>query len=40
LARELHLLGVGVWNADLLDYSDDPEKRAQVHDMWNALPDH
>ena len=39
LARDWHLLGVGVWQADSLDYSDTAEKRAYVHDMWNALPD-
>lgn len=40
LARELHLLGVGIWEADSLSYSDSPEERSYLHDMWNALPDH
>ena len=41
LAGALSLLGVGVWEADSLDYSADaPEKRTYVRDMWNALPDH
>lgn len=40
LASDWHLLGVGVWEADSLDYSDSAEKRAYVRDMWNALPDH
>jgi len=40
LARDWRLLGVGVWEADSLDYSDTPAKRALVYDMWNALPDH
>ena len=39
LARDLQLLGVGMWEADSLDYSDSAEKRALVRDMWNALPD-
>ena len=40
LAKELHLLGVGIWEADSLDYSDSPDKRAYVHDMWSTLPSH
>jgi len=40
LASDQRLLGVGVWEADSLDYSDTEEKRAYVRDMWNALPDH
>jgi len=41
LACAWHLLGVGLWEADSLDYSaDTPQKRAYVRDMWNALPDH
>ena len=34
LAQELGLRGVGMWNADGLDYSD-PD---MVKDMWSAIP--
>jgi len=39
LASDWNLLGVGVWEADSLDYSGSAEKRVYVRDMWNALPD-
>ena len=32
------LRGVGMWEADSLDYSDSPQKRALVRNMWRALP--
>ncbi|KAI1891985.1 hypothetical protein AGOR_G00149340 [Albula goreensis] len=31
------LRGIGMWNGNLLDYSDDPVARQQTEDMWNAL---
>ncbi|XP_061738995.1 di-N-acetylchitobiase-like [Nerophis ophidion] len=31
------LRGVGMWNANILDYSDDPVARQQSAAMWNAL---
>ncbi|XP_061681733.1 di-N-acetylchitobiase isoform X2 [Syngnathoides biaculeatus] len=31
------LRGVGMWNANILDYSDDPVARQQSAMMWNAL---
>ncbi|KAM3914301.1 di-N-acetylchitobiase [Leptodactylus fuscus] len=35
--KKLSLRGVGMWNADLLDYSDDPIAQQQTADMWKAL---
>lgn len=29
--------GIGMWNANILDYSDDPVARQQTTMMWNAL---
>lgn len=39
LAAELGLRGVGVWNLDLLDYSEagPPTAAQQTRDMWAAL---
>ncbi|XP_072516490.1 di-N-acetylchitobiase [Salminus brasiliensis] len=31
------LRGIGMWNGNLLDYSDDPVAKKQSADMWNAL---
>ncbi|KAL7854525.1 hypothetical protein SRHO_G00167150 [Serrasalmus rhombeus] len=31
------LRGIGMWNGNLLDYSDDPIAKQQSADMWNAL---
>lgn len=31
------LRGIGMWNANILDYSDDPDARQQTTMMWNAL---
>lgn len=31
------LRGTGMWNGNLLDYSDDPIAQQQSADMWNAL---
>uniref|UniRef100_A0A3Q4HSC9 Chitobiase, di-N-acetyl- n=1 Tax=Neolamprologus brichardi TaxID=32507 RepID=A0A3Q4HSC9_NEOBR len=31
------LRGIGMWNANILDYSDDPVARQQTTMMWNAL---
>ncbi|XP_076880452.1 di-N-acetylchitobiase [Brachyhypopomus gauderio] len=31
------LRGIGMWNGNLLDYSDDPVAKQQSADMWNAL---
>ncbi|XP_070557003.1 di-N-acetylchitobiase-like [Ptychodera flava] len=37
-ATKRGLLGVGLWQADALDYSDDPTAKAQTKAMWDALP--
>ncbi|XP_070565595.1 di-N-acetylchitobiase-like isoform X2 [Ptychodera flava] len=31
------LRGVGPWNGDALDYSDDPRAKKETKDMWDAL---
>uniref|UniRef100_A0A3B4ZLK3 Di-N-acetylchitobiase n=1 Tax=Stegastes partitus TaxID=144197 RepID=A0A3B4ZLK3_9TELE len=31
------LRGIGMWNGNILDYSDDPVTRQQTEMMWNAL---
>lgn len=31
------LRGIGMWNANLLDYTDDPVAQKQSAEMWNAL---
>ncbi|MEQ2226125.1 hypothetical protein ILYODFUR_024385, partial [Ilyodon furcidens] len=31
------LRGIGMWNGNILDYSDDPVARQQTSLMWNAL---
>lgn len=31
------LRGIGMWNGNILDYSDDPVAREQTALMWNAL---
>ncbi|XP_069837630.1 di-N-acetylchitobiase-like [Dendropsophus ebraccatus] len=35
--KKLGLRGIGMWNGDLLDYSDDPIVRQQTAAMWKAL---
>lgn len=34
-----HLLGIGMWNVDTLDYSSNATKQAKQDtiDMWNAM---
>ncbi|XP_066504350.1 di-N-acetylchitobiase [Hoplias malabaricus] len=34
---EKGLRGIGMWNGNLLDYSNDPVAKQQSADMWNAL---
>ena len=31
------LNGVAIWNADLLDYSDNPRAKQETKEMWDAL---
>ncbi|KAF7198819.1 di-N-acetylchitobiase [Nothobranchius furzeri] len=31
------LRGIGMWNGNILDYSDDPDAQNQTTQMWNAL---
>ncbi|GFO06692.1 Di-n-acetylchitobiase, partial [Plakobranchus ocellatus] len=38
LAREMNLRGVGMWNIDLLDYSDTTEADIMRREMFAALP--
>jgi len=38
MAADLGARGVGMWEADSLDYSDTPEMRQYVADMWGTLP--
>lgn len=40
LVNKYGLHGVGMWNADTLDYSDTPQGKKQREDMWGALPDY
>ncbi|XP_069837632.1 di-N-acetylchitobiase-like isoform X2 [Dendropsophus ebraccatus] len=35
--KKLGLRGIGMWNGDLLDYSNDPIARQQTAAMWKAL---
>ncbi|KAM4022807.1 di-N-acetylchitobiase isoform 1-T1 [Anomaloglossus baeobatrachus] len=35
--KKLGLRGIGMWNGDLLDYSNDPIAQKQTADMWKAL---
>lgn len=35
--KNLGLRGIGMWNANLLDYTDDPIAKQQTKDMWDAL---
>ena len=39
LADDMSLRGVGMWEADTLNYTDTPEGRQERTDMWGALPD-
>ncbi|XP_030850869.1 di-N-acetylchitobiase [Strongylocentrotus purpuratus] len=36
-AKKMGLYGVGPWNADLLDYGNDPIGRNQTDAMWSAM---
>lgn len=38
-ADHMSLRGVGMWQADALDYTDTPEGKQERADMWGALPD-
>lgn len=31
------LRGIGMWNGNILDYSDEPVAKQQAAMMWNAL---
>lgn len=35
--RSKGLRGIGMWNGNILDYSDEPVARQQTAMMWNAL---
>ncbi|CAG2182507.1 unnamed protein product, partial [Oppiella nova] len=35
-----NLRGVGVWNANMLDYSGTPESKTMISDMWGQFPDY
>ena len=37
LAAEMKLGGVGVWDADELDYGSSPEATKQRQEIWNTL---
>eukprot|EP01098_Paradermamoeba_levis_P007045 TRINITY_DN2927_c0_g6_i1.p1 TRINITY_DN2927_c0_g6~~TRINITY_DN2927_c0_g6_i1.p1 ORF type:complete len:424 (-),score=93.29 TRINITY_DN2927_c0_g6_i1:42-1211(-) len=37
VAKTLNLRGVGMWNADSLDYSGSPSTKNQTKEMWNAF---
>jgi len=37
LARDLGIIGVGFWNLDALDYSNDPQAQADTKAMWDAV---
>ena len=39
LAERMNLRGVGMWQADAIDYKDTQEGRQERADMWGALPD-
>ena len=36
-ASKMKLRGVGMWNLDTLDYSDDPTAQDQTKAMWKAI---
>ncbi|XP_038053088.1 di-N-acetylchitobiase-like isoform X2 [Patiria miniata] len=36
-AQQMKLRGVGMWNADSLDYSDDPKAEKLTKAMWDAI---
>ena len=38
-ADHMNMRGVGMWEADSLDYTDTPEGKQERADMWGALPD-
>ncbi|XP_041862337.1 di-N-acetylchitobiase [Melanotaenia boesemani] len=35
--KAIGLRGIGMWNGNILDYSDDPVAKQQTSRMWNAL---
>lgn len=35
--KAVGLRGIGMWNGNILDYSDEPVARQQTAAMWNAL---
>ena len=37
LRQKMGLYGVGPWNGDLLDYSDDPVAKNQTKTMWDTM---
>lgn len=39
LANDRHLLGIGMWNVDCLDFTSNATKEAQqdTKDMWQAM---
>lgn len=37
MALNIGLRGVGMWEADSLDYVS-PDKHQYLHDMWDTLP--
>ena len=36
-AKSFQLRGISMWQADCLDYSDDPEAKALTKAMWDAI---
>ena len=38
MASKYKLRGVGMWNADSVDYSDTPKAEKERREMWNTFP--